>query len=137
MGRALRNSELDATGTRVPARDAQEPLPIGAEAPDFDWSDEDGSRASLYELRGQPVLLVFFAAHWDPAREHQLWVYNEVLRRLPSGGQVLGLAQDGRWCEIMLDDEHTMRFPLLGDLGTEGEIARRFGVLGSQAIFVI
>src|SRR5439155_27282590 len=75
--------------------------------------------------------------HWDPARAHQLWVYNEVLRRLPGGGRVLGLAQDGRWCELMLDDEHTMRFPLLGDLGTEGEIARRYGVYGSQAIYVI
>jgi hypothetical protein len=49
----------------------------------------------------------------------------------------MGLAQDGRWCEIMLDSEQTMRFPLLGNLGVEGEIARRYGVCGSQAIFVI
>jgi xanthine dehydrogenase YagT iron-sulfur-binding subunit len=127
-----RDDELTA-----PAGSPDEPLAIGEVAPDFDWIDDNGQHAHLYDLRGEPVLLAFFAAQWDPAREHQLWAYNEVLKRLPAGGTVMGLAQDGRWCEIMLDSEETMRFPLLGNLGVEGEIARRYGVAGSQAIFVI
>jgi hypothetical protein len=36
----------------------------------------------------------------------------------------------------MLDDGE-VRFPLLGHLGADGEIARRYGVFGSPAIFVI
>jgi peroxiredoxin len=137
MGRMARNDELPAPVTLGPDGDLDEPLAVGEVAPDFDWIDDNGQHAHLYDLRGEPVLLAFFAAEWDPAREHQLWAYNEVLKRLPAGGTVMGLAQDGRWCEIMLDSEQTMRFPLLGSLGVEGEIARRYGVSGSQAIFVI
>ena len=109
---------------------------IGALAPDFEWADEDGNCTRLSDLRGQPVLLAFLAGTWNPARPYQLQVYNEVLQRLPDGGRVLGLAQDGAWCELMLD-EGELRFPLLGNLGVDGEIARRYGVFGSQAIFVI
>jgi xanthine dehydrogenase YagT iron-sulfur-binding subunit len=108
---------------------------VGMEAPDFEWIDEDRS-TRLSDLRGQTVLLAFFASPWDPARPYQLHVYNEVLQRLPHGGRVLGLAQDGGWCEVMLE-EGEMRFPLLGGLGIDGEIARRYGVFGSQALFVI
>ncbi len=137
MGRMLIDEDLGAPPRSTAYADPEVPLAIGAPAPDFEWTDDEGRHVQLCDLRGQPVLLAFFAAHWDPARSHQLWMYNEVLQRLPSGGSVLGLAQDGRWCEIMLDSEETMRFPLLGDLGVEGEIARRYGVAGSPAIFVI
>jgi mycoredoxin-dependent peroxiredoxin len=109
---------------------------IGTVAPDFEWTEEDGSRTRLSDLRGKLVLLAFFAGPWNPARPYQLHVYHEVLQRLPEGGRVLGLAQDGAWCEIMLDDRG-LSFPLLGNLGVDGEIARRYGVFGSQAIFVI
>jgi peroxiredoxin len=88
-------------------------------------------------LRGQPTLLAFFAQEWDPARDQQLWAYNEVLKRVPGGGAVLGLTQHGCACEIMLDGEDTARIALLSDLGVEGEIARRFGVPSTQAIFVL
>jgi peroxiredoxin len=108
---------------------------VGADAPDFEWIDDQGT-TRLSDLRGQHVLLAFFAGPWDPARPYQLHVYNEVLQRLPRGSRVLGFAQDGGWCEIMLDDGEP-RFPLLGNLGIDGEIARRYGVFGSQALFVI
>jgi xanthine dehydrogenase YagT iron-sulfur-binding subunit len=137
MGRILEDEHSAALRGATMYCDPDEPLAVGAAAPDFEWTDDAGKRVQLSDLRGQPVLLAFFAAHWDPARSHQLWMYNEVLQRLPNGGCVLGLAQDGRWCEIMLDNDETMRFPLLGDLGVEGEIARRYGVAGSPAIFVI
>src|SRR6185295_1292778 len=76
------------------------------------------------------------AGTWDPARDYQLQAYNEVLRRMPHGGRAVGLAQHGSWFEVMLDNGE-LRFPLLGSLGADGEIARRYGVAGSQAIFVI
>src|SRR5215207_1139981 len=120
MGRMLMEDELGALPHPTKYADQAEPLAVGAPAPDSEWTDDDGRRVQLCDLRGQTVLLAFFAPHWDPARSHQLWMYNEVLQRLPSGGCVLGLAQDGRWCEIMLDNDETMRFPLLGDLGMEG-----------------
>ncbi len=137
MGQYLQDRAFADWERPTAGREPNEPVPAGAVAPDFEWIDDNGNCVHLNDLRGQPVLLAFFAGHWDPARAHQLWVFNEVLKQLPAGGTVLGLAQDGRWCEVMLDGEDVLRFPLLGDLGVDGEIARRYGVSGSQAIFVI
>jgi len=112
------------------------PAEVGMQAPGFGWFDENGERIQLNDLRGEPALLAFFPAEWNPARSYFLQIYNEVLRQMPSSSRVLGFAQDGQWCEIMLDAKE-LRFPLLGSFGVDGEIARRYGVLGTQAIFVI
>jgi hypothetical protein len=65
--------------------------------------------------------------HTGTRRTYQLQVYDEVLQRLPNAGRVLGLAQDGHWCEVALDGDQCDF--LLGNLGVDGEIARRYGVL--------
>jgi len=57
------------------------PPDIGTLAPDFEWADDDGTCTRLSDLRGQPVLLTFFAGLWNAARPYQLQVYNEVLQR--------------------------------------------------------
>lgn len=113
-----------------------DPAEVGTYAPDFGWIDEHGKRVQLSNLRGELVLVAFFPAEWNPARPYFLQIYNEVLRHMPSASRVLGFAQDGQWCEIMLD-ANELRFPLLGSFGVDGEIARRYGVLGTQAIFII
>ena len=109
---------VEPSATSPRAIEPCDPPEVGAPAPNFEWIDEDGSHTQLSDLRGSPVLLAFFAAEWNPARPYQLQMYNEVLQRLPHGGRVLGLAQDGRWCEVMLDGEE-VRFPLLDNLGME------------------
>jgi len=113
-----------------------EPAEVGAHAPDFGWLDEKGEKVQLRDLRGEPALVAFFPAEWNPARSYFLQIYNEVLQQMPCSSRVLGFAQDGQWCEIMLDAK-ALRFPLLGSFGVDGEIARRYGVLGTPAIFVI
>jgi xanthine dehydrogenase YagT iron-sulfur-binding subunit len=133
MGIMPRHDELTVPAHCYP----HEPLAIGARAPDFDWIDSAGEATSLAALRGQPVLLAFFAEDWDPAREQQLWTYNEMLRRAPGGGTVLGIAQSGCACDILLDGEDAVRVALLSDLGVDGEVPRRFGVAETQAIFVV
>ena len=114
----------------------RDPAEVGIDAPDFGWIDETGEKIRLSDLHGHPALVGFFPAEWNPARSYFLRIFNEVLRRMPSTSRVFGFAQDGQWCEIMLDAGE-LRFPLLGSFGVDGEIARRYGVLGTQAIFVI
>ena len=109
---------------------------VGTDAPDFGWIDENGGRMRLSDLRGAPALIVFFPAEWNPARPYFLQIYDAVLLHMPSTSRVLGFARDAQWCEIMLDAKE-LRFPLLGSFGVDGEIARCYGVLGTQAIFVV
>src|SRR5690349_19869213 len=66
MGRMARNDELSVPVTLGPDGDPDEPVAVGEVAPDFDWIDDDGQHAHLCDLRGEPVLLAFFAAEWDP-----------------------------------------------------------------------
>lgn len=46
---------------RVPAADGPE---LGAPAPDFALRDQRGNAVRLSDLRGSPVLLVFYRGHW-------------------------------------------------------------------------
>jgi len=126
---ANHNTKLSASLPRGPAE-------VGTDAPDFGWIDENGVRIQLSDLRRESALVAFFPAEWNPARSYFLQIYHEVLQRMPGTSRVFGFAQDGQWCEIMLDAEE-LRFPLLGSFGVDGETARRYGVLGTQAIFVI
>jgi xanthine dehydrogenase YagT iron-sulfur-binding subunit len=115
----------------------EDALPVGSDAPDFEWIDKGGRATRLSGLRGELVLLAFFSPQWDPARSYQLQVYNQALQRCLGGGRVLSLGQDDLWCEIMLDGDDTMRFPLVSNLDADDEIARRYGVLGRHALFLI
>ena len=114
-----------------------EPIGVGTAAPDFAFAAADGRRLRLHDFRGQPVLLAFFPPDWDPARAHQLSLYNQILQRVP-GGQVLGIAQDEFWCEISVEDEDdALHYPLLQGLSSNDEAAQRFGIEGVQAVFLI
>jgi len=42
------------------------PLPVGAMAPDFTARDQDGHEVRLSELRGKPVVLVFYPGDDTP-----------------------------------------------------------------------
>lgn len=38
---------------------------VGQEAPDFTLDDENGNKITLSELRGQPVVLMFYPFDWS------------------------------------------------------------------------
>jgi peroxiredoxin len=99
---------------------------------------------SLAELRGRPVVLVFYPADWSPVCGDQLALYNEVLpdfQRL--GATVLGISVDGAWCHDAFAAARALRFPLLADFEPKGAVARRYGVYrepdgtSQRALFVI
>jgi len=110
---------------------------VGAQAPDFDISDADGLRVSLSDFRGQPVVLAFFPSEWDPSRPHQLALYNKVLGDITGSGRLIGVASEGDWCEVNMRADGPVRFPILPGLADRPEIARLYGVVGRQALFVL
>jgi xanthine dehydrogenase YagT iron-sulfur-binding subunit len=77
---------------------------------------------SLDALRGQPVVLAFSPPGWDPSREQQRALFEQLVR------------QGGGWEEEV---EAPEGFPVIRDLDADGEAARAFGVRGERALVVL
>ena len=91
-------------------------LSPGTKAPDFILKKKPDQTLSLAELRGQPVVLVFYPADWSPVCGDELALFNEVLPEFQRyGAQVVGISVDGVWCHKGYAKARNLEFPLLAD----------------------
>jgi peroxiredoxin len=116
----------------------------GQPAPDFTLQKAPDQTLSLSELRGRPVVLVFYPADWSPVCGDQVALYNELLGEFDRyGAQILGLSVDGAWCHAAFARDRKLRFPLLADFEPKGAVARQYNVyragegVSERALFVI
>src|ERR1700687_2760326 len=119
-------------------------LPAGTLAPDFALNSAPDKKLRLSELRGRPVILVFYPADWSPVCGDQVALYNEILPEFREyGAAILGISVDGAWCHAAFAQDRKLRFPLLADFEPKGAVARQYGVYRSddgfceRALFVI
>jgi len=119
-------------------------LSPGTKAPDFVLKQSPDSELSLSELRGRPVILVFYPADWSPVCGDELALFNECLpefRRYDA--QVVAISVDGVWCHKAYAEARNLDFPVLADFEPKGEVSRRYGAYRAQdgfserALFVI
>jgi peroxiredoxin len=120
------------------------PLAAGTEAPDFALRSTPDQTLSLSDLRGRPVVLVFYPEDWSPVCSDQLTLYQELLpefRRF--GAQLVGISVDGIWCHLAFAKDRHLQFPLLPDFEPKGDVSRLYGVYrdgdgtSERALFVI
>ena len=119
-------------------------LGVGTPAPAFTLHATPDQTLSLAELRGRPVILVFYPADWSPVCGDQIGLYNEMLDEFAkSGAQILGISVDGAWCHAAFTHDRKLKFPLLADFEPKGAVARLYGVyqgeagVSERALFVI
>lgn len=120
------------------------PLPPGTPAPDFTLHATPDQQLSLSELRGHPVILVFYPADWSAVCGDQLTLYNELRSEFHRhGAEVVGISVDGAWCHGAFREARHLHFTLLSDFEPKGAVARLYGVYRAQdgtterALFVI
>lgn len=98
---------------------------VGTAAPGFELRDQHGARTRLADLRGRPVVLVFFPYAFTN-------VCTDELRELRDGfgrdEAVLAVSCDSMFSLRAYADAHEIGFPLLSDFWPHGETARRYGV---------
>jgi peroxiredoxin len=119
-------------------------LSSGARAPDFALSAAPDKLLKLSDLRGRPVILVFYPADWSPVCGDQVALYNEILPDFREyGAELIGISVDGVWCHAAFAANRNLHFPLLADFEPKGEVSRLYGAyrekegISERALFVL
>ena len=119
-------------------------LTAGTPAPDFSLPSTPDQRLTLAQLRGKPVVLVFYPADWSPVCGDQLALYSELRDEFDAHhATVIGISVDGVWCHRAFAEQRKYHLTLLADFEPKGEVARRYQVYRSQegvaerALFVL
>ncbi|MGY1750327.1 redoxin domain-containing protein [Modestobacter sp. SYSU DS0511] len=119
-------------------------LAVGTPAPDFALPDSQGHPVRLADLRGRPVVLVFYPLDWSPGCSRQLELYEQEREEFTRRGvQLIGISADsiyshGAWAAV-----RGIGFPLLSDFHPKGEVARRYRVwrdsdgFSDRALYVV
>ena len=122
-------AELYRTAPPMEAPAINEPLPVGTPAPLFELPDPSGGLVRLEDLRGRPVVIVFYPLDWSPGCSQQLDLYQQELAEFRARGtELLGISVDsvyshGAWAAL-----RGIAFPLLADFHPKGEVIRRYSV---------
>ena len=119
-------------------------LQPGTVAPDFALPSSPDKKMTLRDLRGRPVILIFYPADWSPVCGDQMSLYNEILPEFRRhGAELFGISVDGAWCHAAYRQHRNLHFTLLADFEPKGEVARNYGIYRKQdgvcerALFVI
>jgi peroxiredoxin len=113
-------------------------------APNFTLTSTIDNSISLTDLKGKPVILVFYPGDFTPVCGNQLTLYNELLSLFGEfDAQLLGISVDNLESHVAFSADRKLEFPLLADSDPLGEVARRYGVFDEEsqtcerALFVI
>ena len=111
-------------------------LAAGTPAPDFSLRATPNQSVSLSELRGHPVVLIFYPADWSPVCTDELAVFNQLLPEFQRmDAVVLGISVDGVWSHTAFSSNRNLHFELLSDFEPKGAVARKYGVYREQEGF--
>ena len=119
-------------------------LAAGTVAPGFKLRVTADQWLSLSDLRGKPVILVFYPSDWSPLCADQMVLLNEVLPDFRAlGAELLAISVDVVWCHQTFAKDRHLHFPLLSDFHPKGAVARSYGAyredegVCERALFVI
>jgi peroxiredoxin len=125
------------TGEQVAARSERSPSPqAGFAAPDFTLETLDGKTVSLSDLRGQAVLINFWATWCPPCRAEMPAIQQVYEQYRDQGFTVLAVdLQEGDAQVAAFVEELGLTFPILMD--REGTVAGRYQVKALPSTFFV
>ena len=109
-------------------------LAPGDPAPDFTLPGTGGRSYTLAEMRGQPVVLVFYPGDNTPVCTKQLTSYRTDIAEFEAvGAQIWAISPQGVESHEAFSSQHAFPFPLLAD--TDKAVADAYGILGPLGFY--
>jgi peroxiredoxin len=109
-------------------------LSAGDRAPEFSLPDQDKQVVSLAELRGTPVLLVFYPFAFSGICTGELCQLRDELAAYTGAGvKVLAVSTDPVFSLKAFKAKEGFDFPLLSDFWPHGATAHKYGVFNEKA----
>jgi peroxiredoxin len=109
-------------------------LSVGDVAPEFSLPDQDKQVVSLAELRGAPVLVVFYPFAFSGKCTGELCQLRDELSTYTDAGvQVVAVSTDPVFSLKAFREKEDLTFPLLSDFWPHGATAQAYGAFNEQA----
>ncbi|MBL3698038.1 peroxiredoxin [Leucobacter luti] len=110
-------------------------LEVGAQAPDFTLSDQNGEELTLSELVEEgPVALVFFPLAFSGICTGELCELRDNLSIFDdSKVRLVGISVDSVWALKAWADAEGYEFSILSDFWPHGAVAQQYGVFVEEA----
>lgn len=111
------------------------PLPVGAQAPDFELRDQNNEIVTLSGFRGsKAVLLVFYPWAFTSICTGELGQLRDRIAEFANDRvQVLTISIDSSFVHKIFAQRDELNFPLLADFWPHGAVAQAYGVFNPQA----
>ena len=111
-----------------------ERLEVGAVAPDFTLTDQNGATVSLSSLRGSKVILYFYPEALTEACTKQACDFRDSLNSLKSAGYtVVGLSRDEPAKLKEFEKTEGLNFTLLSD--PDHAVHDAYGAFGEKSLY--
>jgi peroxiredoxin Q/BCP len=109
-------------------------LEPGTKAPDFTLPAADGTKVTLHELRGKPVVLYFYPHDDTPGCTREACAFRDRRAEVAQlGAAVLGVSPDDVSSHKKFRDKHALDFPILADV--DHNVADRYGAWREKVRF--
>lgn len=109
-------------------------LSAGTRAPAFTLPDESGSKVSLKDFAGSPVVVYFYPADDTPGCTKEACQFNDNLRAFSRAGvTVLGVSPDDAESHARFRKKYKLTFPLLSDLSHA--VMEKYGAWGEKTLY--
>jgi peroxiredoxin len=109
-------------------------LSVGDRAPEFSLPDQDKQVVSLAELRGTPVLLVFYPFAFSGLCTGELCQLRDELSAYTDAGvRVFAISTDPVYSLKAFREKEGFDFPLLSDFWPHGAVAQAYGVFNEKS----
>ena len=109
-------------------------LSAGDRAPAFTLADDTGTKVSLSQFAGAPVVVYFYPADDTPGCTKEACQFNDNLRAFDRAGvAVVGISPDDGPSHAAFRAKYGLKFPLLSDSGHK--VMERYGAWGEKTLY--
>jgi peroxiredoxin len=110
---------------------------VGKQAPDFVLADISGLKTRLSDLKGEVVLVNFWATWCPPCREEipSMAALNRLMAGKPFRMLAISIDQGGKGAVKAFFKESGLTIPVL--LDSDGSVGKLYGITGVPETFVI